>query len=55
MFCAAPSELELYDQMLTRMIATYFLCLMFGWGLLLFDYTYNWLEHREKDEEHEEF
>ena len=49
-FNAEPSELEMFDNMLTRMILTYFLCLTFGWGLLFFDYSYNWVEHREKDE-----
>jgi hypothetical protein len=36
--------------MLTWMIATYFMCLAFGWGLLAFDYLVIRVEKKTKDE-----
>lgn len=44
------SELEQYDRMLTWMIATYFMCLAFGWGLLALDFLVIRAEKKTKDE-----
>ena len=48
--CAEPTELEQYDRMLTWMIATYFMCLAFGWSLLGVDYLVVTIEKEQKTE-----
>lgn len=47
---AEPTELEQYDRMLSWMIITYFMCLGFGWGLLLLDYSWTKIERRPNEE-----